>query len=588
VLTYLRRAAGAVRTILRNPIGFVGNLVRAALLGLRQFATNFLTHLRASLIGWLTGAMSGANVYVPQAFTLQEILKFALSVLGLTWQNIRQKLVRAVGETAVAALETGFDIVVTLVTQGPAAAWEKILETLGNLREMVIEQVMSFVRDNIVQAAITRLVTSLNPAGAFIQAVIAIYNTIMFFVERLRQIAQVAAAFIDALSAIASGVLAAAANRVEQTMAGMLTLVISFLARIAGLGRVSDAVTGVINRVRQPIDRALDRVVEWIVATARRLGRLVASTARSAVRAVTDWWRTRMPLRGRDRSSHSLYFEGGGASAEVTVATTPLPVREFLRRIESDVRTNTDPEVPASHREAQSLLQEVQRLVARVGRAGGSPDLRDVDALNEALIALSRPLTVLVALLPSGAPAGSLPVSVGQLIRVERAGLVAVVVEIAAPMIRYRFVRPGRRTVEREGRDIGSFIRDWGREFRLHEDDPRELYMGSTPSRDSGVGRLVKQRMQGEGTYTPVGGGQVRPRRLTNSPWIPIAECDMGHLVDAVVWWNSNGRLTGAQSSTVLAFMDDHRNYELEASADNRRRGAALAARRIRYEAPTV
>jgi hypothetical protein len=271
VMVYLRRAAGAFRTILRNPIGFVGNLVRAGLLGLRQFASRFLTHLRASLIGWLTGAMSGANIYIPQGFNLREIIKFVLSVLGLTWQNIRQKLVRAIGETAVRVLETGFDIVMTLVTQGPAAAWEKIQESLSNLREMVMEQIMTFVRDRVVQAAITRLVTSLNPAGAFIQAVIAIYNTVMFFVERLRQIAQVAASVIDSISAIASGVIASAANRVEQTMAGLLTLVISFLARIAGLGRVSDAVIGVVNRVRQPIDRALDRVVEWIVSRARSL-----------------------------------------------------------------------------------------------------------------------------------------------------------------------------------------------------------------------------------------------------------------------------------------------------------------------------
>jgi len=276
VVPYLRKAAGAFRTIIQNPIGFIGNLVRAGLQGFRQFAANFLTHLRTSLISWLTGTLSGANIYIPQAFTLREIIKFVLSVLGLTWQNIRQKLVRVVGETAVRAMETGFDIVMTLVTQGPAAAWEKIQESLSNLRDMVMEQIMTFVRDRVVQAAITRLLTSLNPAGAFIQAIIAIYNTIMFFVERLRQIAQVAASFIDSISAIASGVISAAAGRVEQTMAGLLTLVISFLARIAGLGRVSDAVVSIVERVRAPIGRAFDRVVDWIVAQARRLGRFVA------------------------------------------------------------------------------------------------------------------------------------------------------------------------------------------------------------------------------------------------------------------------------------------------------------------------
>lgn len=329
VMPYLRRAAGAFRTIVGNPVGFVRNLVRAGIQGLRQFATNILTHLRASLIGWLTGALAGANIYIPQALTLQEIVRFVLSVLGLTWQNLRTRLVRVVGETAVAAMETGFDIVVTLVRDGPAAAWERIRESLFNLREMVMEQIMAFVRNNIVVAAITRLVSMLNPAGAFIQAIVAIYNTVMFFVERLRQIAQVAAAVIDSIAAIASGVIAAAANRVEQTMAGLLTLVISFLARLVGLGRVSDAVASIINRIRAPIDRALDRVVDWIV----RLGRRVMGAVRGAAGRVAEWWRQRKPFRTAGGESHEVYFVGDERNLRPMVASRdPQPVETRLER----------------------------------------------------------------------------------------------------------------------------------------------------------------------------------------------------------------------------------------------------------------
>jgi len=75
----------------------------------------------------------------------------------------------------------------------------------------------------VVTAAVTRLVSMLSPAGAFIQAVIATYNTVMFFVERLRQIAQVAMSFIDSISAIAAGNITAAANRVEQRSAARPT-----------------------------------------------------------------------------------------------------------------------------------------------------------------------------------------------------------------------------------------------------------------------------------------------------------------------------------------------------------------------------
>ena len=394
VMPYIRRAAGAFRTIVANPVAFVRNLVRAAIQGFRQFASNILTHLRAALIGWLTGAMGGANIYIPQALTLQEIIKFVLSVLGLTWQNIRSKLVRAVGETAVNAMETGFDIVVTLVRDGPAAAWERIRESLSNLREMVMEQIMAFVRNNIVMAAVTRLVSMLNPAGAFIQAIVAIYNTVMFFVERLRQIAQVAAAITDSIAAIAGGVITAAANRIEQTMAGLLTLVISFLARLVGLGRVSDAVTNIINRIRAPIDRALDRIVAWIVS----LGRRFMGAVRGAAGRLLQWWRMRRSFRA-GRETHSLYFTGEEDNAELTVASSPRRLDAYV----AEARTNrTTPSAQAALGRIQTQTQAVRdaRAQLRTARRANRPESEHqvhVTAIENALNAIGVELGGLLA-----------------------------------------------------------------------------------------------------------------------------------------------------------------------------------------------
>lgn len=382
VMTYLNRARSAFRTILRDPIRFARNLMDAGMLGLRQFMRNFLTHLRGSLIGWLTGAMSGANIYIPQSFSLLEIVKFILSVLGLTWQNVRQKLVTAIGETAVSALETSFDIVVTLVREGPAAAWEKILESINNLREMVIGQVMNFVKERVINAAITRLLSLLSPVGAFIQAIIGIYNTVMFFVERMQQIAQVAASVIDSLSAIANGVIGAAADRVEQTMARLLTVVISFLARIAGLGRVTDAVTNVINQVRQPIDRALTRVVEWIVTQARRLGRLVVGAARRAF----SWWQARQQFRVGSES-HSIYFAGSETNATLTVASNPTTAQRFIDGLPARVRNGKAREIAAVQQ-----LGEIARL-----RRSGVGDAATSDAISQAVGRIAVLLPTLLA-----------------------------------------------------------------------------------------------------------------------------------------------------------------------------------------------
>lgn len=360
VLVYLKRVAGALRTILNNPIGFIGNLVRAGVTGLRQFATRFMTHLRTAIIGWLTGALSGAGVYIPQALSFVEILKFVTSVLGLTWQAIREKLVKATSETAVRAMEMGVDIVVALVTGGPAAAWGQLMETLGNLREMVMEQIISFVSRNIVEAAIVKLVSMLNPAGAFIQAIIAIYNTIMFFIERMKQIAQVAAAVIDSIAAIAAGAIGAAANKVESTLAGLLTLAISFLARLMGLGRISDAIRDVVERIRAPINAALDRVVQWIVNMARRVGTAV----KGAAQRVLNWMGIRKPFKVGNES-HSVYFEGEGAQRRVMMASTPAEYRQTIKSM--DVKDKDEKKAQAK---ALTILGKLDKAMLDAGKPG--------------------------------------------------------------------------------------------------------------------------------------------------------------------------------------------------------------------------
>lgn len=268
-IPYLKKVGESFKQILRNPIGFVSNLVRAGKLGFERFADNIGTHLKKALIEWLTGSLPG--VYIPQKLDIKEILKFTLSVLGLTWANIRGKLVKVIGETAVKGLETGFDIVVTLVRDGPAAAWDKIKEQLANLKDMVIGAITNFVVETIVKKAVMKVISLLVPGGAFIQAIISIYDTIMVFIDKLSKIIQVAKAFLDSMMDIVAGKLDGAAKKVESVLAGLLTLAISFLAGFLGLGKIADKVMEIIKKIRAPIDKALDFLINWIVTTAKKL-----------------------------------------------------------------------------------------------------------------------------------------------------------------------------------------------------------------------------------------------------------------------------------------------------------------------------
>ena len=91
----------------------------------------------------------------------------------------------------------------------------------------------------MVGQAIVRLISLLNPVGAIIQTAIAIYNTVMFFVERIQQIMVLANSVFDSIADIASGNVGGAIASVEQAMARTLPVNISFLARLIGLGGIS-------------------------------------------------------------------------------------------------------------------------------------------------------------------------------------------------------------------------------------------------------------------------------------------------------------------------------------------------------------
>jgi hypothetical protein len=356
---YIKKAAGAFKSILKNPIGFVKNLVAAGKLGFQQFADKFGGYLKASLIEWLTGSMP--SVYIPKSFEFLEIIKFVLSVLGLTWQNIRQKLVKAVGETTVKAMETGFKIVVTLVTEGPAAAWEQIKQQLSDLKDTVVNAIVNFVVESVVVKAVTKVISLLIPGAAFIQAIVTIYDTIMVFVEKLQKIFQVVKAFLDSIIAITEGAIAGAANKVESTLAGLLTLAISFLAGFAGLGKVADKVMNIINtKVRMPIDKALDKVVDWIVTMAKKF----VGKVKSAAAGVLSWWKMRKNFTA-DGEPHSLSFAGEKKAARLVVASSTQDLEAFLK-----AKASEEPKDPKK----VPVIAAIDPLVKQVKTAEALPE----------------------------------------------------------------------------------------------------------------------------------------------------------------------------------------------------------------------
>jgi hypothetical protein len=109
------------------------------------------------------------------------------------------------------------------------------------------------------------------PGAGFISAIISIYDTVMVFVNKISKIIQVVTAFINSIVAIAQGNIGAAAAKVESILGGLLSLAISFLAGFVGLGKVTDKIMGVVNKVRGTVDKALDTAINFVIGKAKAL-----------------------------------------------------------------------------------------------------------------------------------------------------------------------------------------------------------------------------------------------------------------------------------------------------------------------------
>jgi hypothetical protein len=271
LMAILRKGAETIKLIIADPLGFLSNLIAAVKGGIQAFVGNIWTHLKKGFMTWLFGALSGAGIEIPSDLSLPSILKLVLSVLGITYDRMRAKAVKLIGERNVKIIEKLVEYLRVLISGGPAALWEKVKEDLSNLKAMVIDAIQNWLIETIVKQAVTKIVSLFNPAGAIIQAIIAIYNIVMFVVEKAQQIMAFVEAVVNSVHAIATGAIGGAIAWIEQALARTIPIVIGFLARLIGLGGISQKIKDFITKVQAKVDAAIDKAIAKIVAFVKKL-----------------------------------------------------------------------------------------------------------------------------------------------------------------------------------------------------------------------------------------------------------------------------------------------------------------------------
>ncbi|MEE3850396.1 hypothetical protein VZC37_08620 [Gordonia sp. LSe1-13] len=269
LMNTLARVAHVVGDIIKHPVRFLGNLIDGVKGGILRFKENILDHLRKGLMNWLFGALAEGGVELPDSFDLKGIVKLLASIFGLTWRNIRTRLVKQIGEPATGAVEKGVDVFRTIATAGVAGLWQLLVDKLGDIKEMILEHVKDFVVTRVITAGITWLIGLLNPAAAFIKACKLIYDIVMFLVNNAERILAFVNTVIDSAADIVRGNVSGVVAKIEDALGQMVPVLIGFLASVIGLGGIGQKIRSIIDRLRKPVTKALDAVIAGGLKLAR-------------------------------------------------------------------------------------------------------------------------------------------------------------------------------------------------------------------------------------------------------------------------------------------------------------------------------
>lgn len=315
------RAAQAIDLIVANPGGFVQNLLDAVKGGIRRFADNFRRHLIAGIILWLTGPL-GRGIVMPAEFDLWGLLDVARQALGLTLETVRRVAVRVIGESAVRKIEIVLNYVRALITGGWQGLWEQITGDLGMLRDMVLDQIRTFLLEKVVIASIMWLASMFNPVGALVKLVMTIWNFIKFLRAQMSKIFAVAQTVINTIWDIATGALEPPIKGVEQVLGRMVPVVLDLLARLIGVDGIPQKVQDILRAVRLRIETALENLMRRVLTALGIKANEPEAPAPGQIMAP-------IPFRAGNES-HTLLIEDEGETVRPVIRSDPTPLVAWL------------------------------------------------------------------------------------------------------------------------------------------------------------------------------------------------------------------------------------------------------------------
>ncbi|MCH2045804.1 MAG: hypothetical protein MK212_16930, partial [Saprospiraceae bacterium] len=259
----LKKAGDLIWAIVTSPIETIGNVVDGVTTGLNNFLGNIGTHLLNGAVNWLMGGIDDLKITIPDdLFSLGGMVDLIGQILGISWEETREDLVAEFGERKVKRMERSFDMVQAFQEKGFAGIWEYLQNEFESLRDAFLTGLRDMLIQEVIEAGITWLFSLLNPASAFIKAIMGIIDIVTFFVDHWDDVVAMVQAFVDTLDAIANGNTAAMATAIEEAMANTVPVIIGFLASLIGVDGFGEKIKTILTNIQTFVDNIQTGIIQ--------------------------------------------------------------------------------------------------------------------------------------------------------------------------------------------------------------------------------------------------------------------------------------------------------------------------------------
>ncbi|MFI0806405.1 eCIS core domain-containing protein [Streptomyces echinatus] len=267
----------AVEDIKKDPVQFLLNMMQALKTGFLGFIDGIGTYLLQGLGTWLTRGLGQMGITIPAELNASTVLDVVLQVLGVTTETLWQKLGARIGEEKVGRLRAGIDaltgawaFIKDVQEQGVPAIYHYVADKLGDLWNTVLDMAMEWITKQVIEKAVTRLVSMLDPTGimAVVRSCQAFFNAVQSAIEYIREILQIVDQYTRTIAEVAKGNIQPGAEKITKGFAEAVPVAIGFLANQVGIGNVPEQVVEIVKGLRKLVDDAL----EWLFDKAMQLG----------------------------------------------------------------------------------------------------------------------------------------------------------------------------------------------------------------------------------------------------------------------------------------------------------------------------